>query len=368
MPLPKLLKSLLDLPTASYVEHAVIDAVRNACAAMPGVTVREDRYGNLLASYKSGPPRTRPICLVSHMDHPGFVALEMLDRSTVRAAFRGSVKPEYFKNAKVRFWSEGRWAPAKVQEISRIKPLKAIGWSGRPEEALLRVSRAVAPQAPGMWDLPDAALKGDVVSARGCDDVAGVAAMIEALARVARKGAAGALSCLFTRAEEVGFIGAIGAIRAGTISRDCAVVSIETSSARPHTPIGAGPILRVGDKAVVFSPTLTAFLGRKAAELAQRRKTFKFQRALMDGGTCEAYAFAAYGYDATGICVPLGNYHNMDVKRGKIASEWISLTDWKAMVDWFEAIATDANGYDPEAALSRAVIDDEFDRSEALLM
>ena len=34
----------------------------------------------------------------------------------------------------------------------------------------------------------------------------------------------------------------------------------------------------------------------------------------MDGGTCNSTAFAAYNYDSAGICLALGNYHNMKVE------------------------------------------------------
>lgn len=368
MPLPKVLKDLLTLPTAAFVEGAVIEYVRKFCAKLPGVTLETDRYGNLLAHYANGAPASQPVCFVAHMDHPGFVALEMVDKSTVRAAFRGGVKAEYFKNAKVKFWSGGAWVPARVVELTRVKPLHAIGWTGRPEEALLRVSEPVERGAPGMWNLPDPALKGDAVVARGCDDIAGAASMLALLERLSRKKSTASAYCLFTRAEEVGFIGAIGAMRAGTVPRHMPVISIETSSERCNVRIGNGPIMRVGDWAAVFTPSLTYFLERVARELAERRKSFKFQRALMDGGRCEAYAFQAYGYEhVTGVCVALGNYHNMDVKRGKIGSEYISLADWKNMVDWFEAIVLDATGYTGRESLSREAIDAEFEKCEPLL-
>jgi len=43
----------------------------------------------------------------------------MVDRRTLRAAFRGGVKPQYFTNARVRFWSDGRWVKGRVLELSK---------------------------------------------------------------------------------------------------------------------------------------------------------------------------------------------------------------------------------------------------------
>ena len=34
----------------------------------------------------------------------------------------------------------------------------------------------------------------------------------------------------------------------------------------------------------------------------------------MDGGSCEATAFCAYGYRASGVALPLGNYHNQALR------------------------------------------------------
>jgi endoglucanase len=115
--------------------------------------------------------------------------------------------------------------------------------------------------------------------------------------------------------------------------------------------MGDGPILRVGDRSSVFTPAATACCRRVAVDLAQRDKSFVFQRKLMDGGTCESSAYAELGYAATGLCVALGNYHNMDVKRKRIAPEYISVSDFENLVKWFVALVkaggADAEG-DPE--------------------
>lgn len=368
MPLPKTLRDLLALPTAPFVEAAVIAYIERACQRMPNVTLRYDPHGNLLAHYRRRPATATALAFVAHTDHPGFVALEMVDRRTVRAAFRGGVKPEYFTKAKVRFWSGRQWIKGRVLELTKAtRVTDVVGWIWRPEEALVRVSQPVAPNSPGMWDLPDPLLKGDLVAARGCDDVAGCAAMLALLERLSRKRAAAEVYCLFTRAEEVGFVGAIAAARAGTLPQGLPILSIETSSILPGAAQGDGPILRVGDRAAVFSPGLIAFCERVARSLAQRRKGFVFQRKLMDGGICEAVPFMAYGYEAAGICLALGNYHNMDKQRQRIARETISLNDWQAMVDWFEALVCDTGDRTDGVHAVRPRLDARFEKYAGLL-
>lgn len=364
MALPRVLKDMLTLPTAPFVEHAVLDYVRRRCAALRGVGCTFDCYGNLLAHYRYRPPARPVLAFSAHTDHPGFVALEMHDKRHLRAAFRGGVLASYFAGQRVRFWSGGRWIGGRVEAVTRLSKLRrASARNEVPTRVLLRVREPVEPGSPGMWALPDPALKRDRIHARGCDDVAGAAAMVALLEKLSRTRARAEVYCLFTRAEEVGFVGAIGACKARTLPKRIPIIAIETSSDRGGgADIGAGPVLRVGDKASTFTPPLTAFCQRVADRLARRRRTFGYQRKLMAGGTCESTAFMAYGYQATGVCLALGNYHNMDVDRGKIASEVISLRDWKLMVDWFEALVADEEGHQPRRPQDRVDMDARFDR------
>ena len=368
MPLPRIFADLLSLPTATFVESAVKAYVQDFCRRTPGVSLKNDRYGNLLVRYRRRPRGTVPLVFSAHMDHPGFVAREMLDEHTLRAAFRGGVIDDYFANAKVWFQSGSERVRGKVLEVTKVKKLARgpVTWK-IPEEAILRVSGPVKPNSPGMWDLPEAHERGGNVYGRDCDDIAGCAAMLELLRRLTRKNARAEVYCLFTRAEEVGFIGAIGAAKAGTVSKQWPLIAIETSSELPNARIGDGPILRVGDRMSVFHPGVTAFCGRVAQQLAKRRKTFQFQRKLMDGGSCESTAFCAYGYLATGICLALGNYHNMDKAKQTLACEFVSLSDWRQMVDWFEALATDETGYRPDDPAVRDDLDKLFARWLLLL-
>ena len=172
MALPKPLKDLLSLPTAAFEESAVMDYILGVCKQLSGVSTQFDRYGNLLARYRHRPPATPPLVFTAHTDHPGFVALEMLDQRTVRAAFRGWVEPAYFPGTRMRFFSDGRWINGRVLEVTKeARVYAAIGRTARPEEVAVRVAEPVVPRSPGMWHLPDPAVRRDTVYARGCDDM-----------------------------------------------------------------------------------------------------------------------------------------------------------------------------------------------------
>jgi endoglucanase len=368
MTLPAVLKEMLSLPTAPFVETAVLDYIRRTCQGLKNVTIRADRHGNLLARYRHKPRGVQPLLFTAHTDHPGFVARRMQGEKELLADFRGWVDPAYFPGTRVRFWQDDRWVRGVVDRVTRAgKHNRHTGRTAPPKEVAIRVPKPIQPGAPGMWDLTEPVLKKGLVHARGCDDIAGAASLIELLRRLSRKGAAADAYCMFTRAEEVGFIGAIAAAKDGTVPRKCPVIAIETSKALSNAPQGAGPVLRVGDKSSVFSPSVTDFCARVAHDLERRRKSFRFQRRLMDGGTCESTAFVAYGYLATGICIALGNYHNMDEKRRKIAAETIHLEDWKLLVDWYEAMVMDKEGFNPRDGALHTQLDKHFARFEKML-
>ncbi|MCP4592006.1 MAG: hypothetical protein GY842_14825 [bacterium] len=347
----KLLTDVLTLPTAPFAEHAIIDAVRRFCRQRPSLTITEDPSGNLLVRYRHGRRVVKhPVCLTAHLDHPGFVAERMIDAHTVRASWRGGVKPDYFLGSKVRFWTDDGRVRGTVQSIRR----RGRGLAARVQSADIRVRSAVPHGAVGMWDLPDPTINRKHIRSRACDDLAGVGGMLCCLDELCRKRVTGEGYFLFTRAEEVGFVGAMAACRRKTIPRRCVVVVIETSSELPHARIGDGPVMRVGDRASVFDPTATAFCRGVADQLAKRSRAFAYQRKLMDGGSCEASAFCDFGYRATCVCLALGNYHNMDVKRGRIGSEFVSTADFDNLVKWFVGLIGSGNQFAEHDAEFRA--------------
>jgi len=337
----QILLEMLSLPTAPFVEGAVVAYLERFCSRRTGLSMTRDGVGNILVhlrreSGRAGGRRVkRPVCLTAHLDHPGFIADRMINRNSLRAIWRGGVRAPYFVGSRVRFHAQGRWIRGTVRSISQCRE----GGVKRVSGATIEVARPVPPGAPGMWDFPDASIRGRRVRGRACDDLAGAAAMVCCLEEMVRRRLTGEAYFLFTRAEEVGFAGALAASRLETIPQRCYVVAVETSSELPTARIGDGPILRVGDKASVFHPAATAHVGAVAADLAGRDRSFVSQRKLMDGGTCESSAYCQFGYQATGLCVALGNYHNMDQRRRRLAPEYIDVEDFANLVKWFVELA-----------------------------
>lgn len=368
MPLPAVLKEMLTLSTAPFVENAVLDYLRRQCARLDHVTSSPDKYGNLVACYRYGRTPAEPLAFAAHTDHPGFTAQRMRGEKLLEASFVGFVLSSFFKRVAVRFDAGGQIIRGQVIKLLKTVPLPARGpGASRPERVLVRVERPVEPATAGVWDLPGPKLRDGLLYAPACDDVAGAAALVELLRRLSARRRNAEVWCLFTRAEEAGFIGAIGAAKAATLPRRTPIISIEMSRELPPARIGAGPILRVGDRMSTFDPQLTAFCQEVAQSLQKLRPRFRYQRRLMDGGTCESTAYAAYGYVTTGLCLALGNYHNMDDRTGRIAPEYISLRDWQMLVDWLEALVLSRPGYRRSAVGVRPELDRRFSAHRKML-
>jgi endoglucanase len=364
----EILTDLCSVPTAPFVEGRVVEFVERFVKQRRRLTLSRDAFGNLLIELPARNAEGKPLprwVFTAHMDHPGFVAHEMADRRTLLAHFRGGVLAEFFAGSKVRFFDADREVSGVVTECSGGED------RGYPTFARLRVPGPVTPGALGMWDVGPGRVKGGKFYSRVCDDLAGAAAalaMLEELAKDAKNAPPSPVAVLLTRAEEEGFIGAIAASRRPQLLRKTdRVIAIECSARQPYAPQGKGAVIRVGDRTSTFHSGLTYYITRLAEDLAKADKSFAFQRALMPGGTCEATVYDVYGFTAASICVALGNYHNMDRERGKIAAEYIDLADWRNMVRLFVEVARKGHAYEPGHRLLKGRIEARYEKLKHLL-
>ncbi len=281
-------------PTAPFHEEEVRRVVLDFLAQIPTVALNVDALGNVVATYKRGEGRAKWL-FNAHMDHPAYVGAE----------FRGGVPRSY---------------------LDAGFPVKTFG-------------------AFSMWDLPPFEVLSGCIYSRACDDLIGCAVMIATLQALHEKEVETCVMFAFTCAEEVGLLGATYLARSGFLPKDIAVISLETSAERAPAKMHDGVVVRVGDKASVFDPALTAEFWARA-----ERDNIPAQRCLMSGGTCEGSAYQAFGYKTAALCVPLGNYHNCSPD-GVIASEYVSISDTVAMARLCFSIASGASDFDPAGAL-----------------
>jgi endoglucanase len=331
---PKLLQDLVrevvSIPTASYLEHGVRAYLRGF-AAERGLEYAEDAFGNAYIRYQRGRAR-RPLVLSGHTDHPGFVVTSVAGRKA-ELEFRGGLSAQYGKGERLRLFASRDLQPLGTATIRDVRPSERNFIDGATAE--LDNGAAAAAGDLALWDVPVCNIRGEVVHARGCDDLIGCVAVLATLDRAVVNRSAGTLVGLFTRAEEVGLRGASVVGRAKLLPEDALIVAVETSSMAGGRAVqGGGPIVRVGDATHIFSPGITRWMTALAQELASGDSTFKYQRKLMDGGTTEATAYDLYGYETGAACIALGNYHNAGPRR-RVAAETVHLGDLDGLVRIF---------------------------------
>ena len=308
------LAQLTNLPTASGLEDAVVEWVKRWVSRRPDLKLTTDSGGNLTVTQK-GRRRKAPVFAVAHMDHPAFVITD----SDGGFEFRGGVDAAYFDGA-------------QVEIVSRVAGPKGrvVAYDPATSRGSIEFDGVVFEDDIAMWKMRRGRLSKTLFRAPACDDLAGVAAALAALDRARSKPELRHFGVLLTRAEEVGLIGAIHAARTRSIPEEARLLSIETSRELPNARIGDGPIIRIGDRSTVFDAELS-----NSITDAARSAGLVHQRKLMDGGGCEATAFGAFGYRATGLCLALGNWHN----RGNLTA--VESGDHDAAVPMLEEISLD---------------------------
>lgn len=322
-----LLLDLLSEPTAPFRELHVAHFVSQFLAReeIPHFT---DRHGNIVvgvddqAEYKRllAVRNGEPVRLfIAHMDHPGFHGLRW-SGDALAVKWHGGSPVRHLKGAKVWVADEtgvvawGRLAETKLASHGRALDSATVQFprlqlpGRRPRAASLFGGFAF--RAP-VWRA------GQRLYTKAADDLIGVFAIMQTARalRMGRQRGAPPFLGLLTRAEEVGFIGAIGHLELGwwrNARRPLLAVSLEASRMLPGAVVGGGPIVRLGDRRTVFHADGLQGLTMAAQKVLGRR----FQRRIMDGGACEATATTAYGIPTIALSVPLGNYHNQGFEGG----------------------------------------------------
>jgi endoglucanase len=320
-------RRLMHQPAAPYHEHAVRGEVERICveAKLP---YERDAFGNVLVSLRNV-RRHRPLVLAAHLDHPGFEIMGRSHNGRLIARFQGGVANEYLRSrVPVRLMPGnvpavlGRRKRDVNQRLFELHPQKPV--STTPEFAV--------------WELVDFALRNGQIHGRACDDLIGAATILTTLVELKRRRAEVDVIGVLSRAEEIGFQGALALAAAQGLPNNSLVISLETSKELPGVKMGRGVIIRVGDRTSIFSSEATRFLTEVAIDKGTRKRPFPFQRALMSGGTCEATAYQEFGFESAAVCVALGNYHNC-AERSRIAAEFVSLADAHGMAELLIAAA-----------------------------
>lgn len=332
------LRAIGSAPTAPFHEHRALVAIA-AELERAAIEARRDAYGQVHASVRRG--EARAVVLVAHADHPAFEVVSAHGtEGTVRVlgGFRGAVLDEPFA---VQVYDDADGGPFAATCDRFIPDLDDVHNSpGR-----MRI-RGEVPLEPGQWavlDLPGLDVAGDELRMRAADDLAGCTLVVCALRELGRQTFPVDVRAVFTRAEEAGLYGARVLVEDGAIPREAIVVSVEASRALAHAAPGKGIVVRAGDLHNTFANDAERPLRVAAERLAL--DGVGTQRAVLDGGTCEASTFVVHGWATTAIALPNVNYHNRGAE-DRFAPEIVRSSDLRTgvalLIEALRAVAEDA--------------------------
>lgn len=348
---PRLAKILCE-PTAPFREGAVLAAAEKILKEAK-IPFFRDPSENIVVGVKSKAEylklvktkSTEPVRIViAHTDHPGFHGVEWLSPDRLTFKWHGGSPTAHLEGGKV--WladRDGFVGEGRIEKVKLIESGRAI------ESGMIHVKdlrRTVkAPDLFGGFGFRETHWRdGDLLYTKAADDLIGVFSILETALRLKATKKKAPFIGLLTRAEEVGFIGAIAHFELGWLKgakRKILAVSLETSRTLPGAEIGKGPVVRLGDRKSVFDSGATQVF----TDLAARILPGKHQRRIMDGGTCEGTAATAYGIPTIAISVPLGNYHNQSFEGGPDAApsngpapEFVSMADIEGLCALTQAV------------------------------
>ena len=340
----EILEVLCLQPSVSFHERRVAREIMRILGEA-GIESSVDRWGNINATL-AGNQELPPLVFVAHMDHPGLEAIEAVevneDEELIVAEPRGGLGARAF-DAGTGVYVVERDGSSTYGTIESHGMLRRAGRFARTDRVMIRLedgqyvrkASQLAYPAAVVLDLPSFSFDGDLIRGRQLDDLAGCAAILASLIAVNRDNSnERSVVGLFTRAEEVGLVGAALAAADEIVDKNAIIVSVETSLKSDIAKQGEGVVIRVGDRMTTFDHDAEGVLHGAAHRIAQRgdSKGFKVQRALMGAGGCEASAFKAHGYRVTGTSFPLGAWHNTE-DDGSIMPEYIHVDDFNSGVE-----------------------------------
>lgn len=321
----KFFKRLLSIPSAPYREKLILEELGNFLSGH-GVPFFSDPAGNLVVGAKSESDYKRKLAtgseeplriFIAHTDHPGFHGVAWDKKGQLELVWHGGSPTHSLEGA--RMWVCDQSGGTEFGKLTAVKMHKSKLWL---ETAKVKGLKKLREKAAGelfggfafrspLWS------KGSVYYTKAADDLVGsfVIASVAVELWKNRSSAFENFIGLLTRAEEVGFIGCLAHFELGWLKqskRPLLGVSLETSRTLPGAIVGQGPVVRLGDRASIFDPRGVEVLSQLAAKKLPKR----FQRRIMDGGTCEGTVVTVFGIPCIALSIPLGNYHNQNFEGG----------------------------------------------------
>jgi endoglucanase len=305
-----LAKRLFEIPTSPFHERHVLEEI---CLILKEnkIPYFYDDAGNLIAGTASKKQIAKnSIAYIAHTDHPGFHFTLNSPAQKVKAQWMGGGPLTQMVGSEVL--AHDYHNPS--QKISGVITDFEPGNHHEGIEFEIKFKKLLMPgDYFGAFKFPGFILKKGKIVTKSADDLAGCVMALGALIDLKKNKSVKALG-IFTRAEEVGFVGCWHMLEKKILPKTTKIISLEASRTLPGALLGEGPVVRLGDATTLFDSEFALFVTKVAQELKLKDPSFKFQKRVMDGGSCEATAVSLFGYTTMGLAVPLDNYHNMGAK------------------------------------------------------
>jgi putative aminopeptidase FrvX len=305
----ELLEEMIRIPGVSGYEDDIREYIRAKLKAMK-LPSEEDNIGNLTVTIGSKGPH---IVFIAHMDELGLIVTTMEDDGSLRIRKVGGIDDRTLVGRVVEIKTQkgivtgvlGLKPPHLMTESDDRK--KVVGWEDVRVDVGTRSRKET--ERLGVRVLDPMVLKKDisylgkdVMCARGIDDRAGCAVLLDAVEGLKGRNLPARLSFVFSVQEEIGLR---GAKVTGFSLRPDYVFAIDTmtttdapmqGSTYEKILIGGGPAMRMFDHAAIASPKL-----RKLVEEVARKARIQVQYGSGGGGT-DGAAIQEFG----ALIMPLG--------------------------------------------------------------
>jgi len=276
-----LLEEMIRVPGVSGFEEEIRDYIRGKVKKM-GLEPEEDNIGNLIVTLDGKGPG---VIFIAHMDELGLLVTKIEGDGSLRIRKVGGIDDRTLVGRVV----EVKTGKGVISGVIGLKPphlmtesddkKKVVGWEDIRVDLGTRTKKET--EKLGVRVLDTIVLKkdvtylgGDLICARGVDDRAGCAVLLDALEKLRKKRLPLKLTFVWSVQEETGLK---GAKVVGFALRPDYVFAVDTMTSTDgpmqgdtyeKVMLGEGPAMRMFDHAAIASPKLR----RLVEEVAKRNK------------------------------------------------------------------------------------------------
>lgn len=285
----------------------------------PGVTRTTDNLGNLVVQIGSGEDE---ILFTAHMDELGFIVSEVRPNGFLRIRSLGGIDPRVMPGRVVRIKTKKGEVNGVVgvipphlmsedrHEMKQVVQFEDMFVDVGADSAKDALSLGIEVLDPVTFQKTFEILNSKYLSARGLDDRAGCAVLIQVIRMCYGRKMKGKLFFAFTVQEERGLRGAqlVGSYlkvkRAFAIDTAASALIPGSSPDRGPAVLGAGPAIRCADARYIADPEFV----KEIRKIAARRKIPT--QMVFAGGSTDAAAIEVQGPKSLPITIPIRYTHS----------------------------------------------------------